>query len=435
MKNTYSTYRVGIYCRLSRDDNRPGESMSIGNQRAMLLEYCKENCYTVIGEYIDDGISGLTFEREDFQRLISDIESGLINMVVTKDLSRLGRDYIQMGYYTEIYFPSRNVRYVAISDGYDTNKKSNDIAPFMNVLNDMYAKDISRKVKAAKIQRAKKGICISSIAPYGYKKKDNRLVIDQEAADVVKLIYQLAASGNGSVRIAQILRDKRIPRPSVYQLRSHKKSEEKESVMDNTHAFDWNPSSIGAILSNRVYLGELHSHKTEVVNYKTKERRPVPQHEQIFFADAHTAIVSRSLFDQVQAVKLAHRCPAKQHKENLFRGLLFCGCCGHPLSISKRQLKYREDTLYRCMHHFAAPKECPRTHAIYHSVLYPYLLEELRGLARSLRRRIIDSPITAYTNLDALTPEILHTVICRIEIGHLRRKTPLKRGIQIEWKL
>ena len=151
-------YQVGIYCRLSRDDDRPGESMSIETQRSMLTEYCEKNKYTIFDIYIDDGFTGTNFYRENFQRLLNDIDAGSINMVLTKDLSRLGRDYIQMGYYTEIYFPSKSVRYVALNDGYDSDNSTNDIAPFMNILNDMYARDISRKIKAAKYQRAKKRI-------------------------------------------------------------------------------------------------------------------------------------------------------------------------------------------------------------------------------------------------------------------------------------
>ena len=150
-------YIAGIYCRLSKDDDRPGESMSIETQRAMLTEYCAKNNLEIYDVYVDDGFTGTNFERKAFQRLLNDIDAGTVNMVLTKDLSRLGRDYIQMGYYTEIYFPSKGIRYVALNDGYDSQSGTNDIAPFMNILNDMYARDISRKIKAAKHQRAKKG--------------------------------------------------------------------------------------------------------------------------------------------------------------------------------------------------------------------------------------------------------------------------------------
>ena len=302
MDQTCTTYSVGIYCRLSKDDDHPGESMSIGNQRAMLMEYCEENNYHVFGVYVDDGFSGLTFDRADFQRLITDIENGSVNMVITKDLSRLGRDYIQMGYYTEIYFPSRNVRYVALSDGFDSNKASNDIAPFMNVLNDMYARDISRKVKAAKLQRAKKGICSASEAPYGYCKKEGRLVVDPVAAETVKLVFHLAAEGNGAIRIASNLYERRIPKPAVYKYRIGRNAFALYGDITGSEVFEWSASTINAMLSNRVYIGEMISHKSEVVNYKTKERRPVPMDQRIVFPHAHEAIIDEELFEQVQAI-------------------------------------------------------------------------------------------------------------------------------------
>ena len=198
-------YSAGLYCRLSRDDDRPGESMSIETQRSMLVEYCEKNSYDIYGVYVDDGFTGTNFDREAFQQLLNDIDAGLVNMVLTKDLSRLGRDYIQMGYYTEIYFPSKGIRYIALNDGFDSAKSSNDIAPFMNILNDMYARDISRKVKAAKLQRAKKGLYISGEAPYGYKNNLGHLEIDPQAAKTVALIFELAAEGLGEVRIAQEL--------------------------------------------------------------------------------------------------------------------------------------------------------------------------------------------------------------------------------------
>ena len=244
-------YNAGIYCRLSKDDDRPGESMSIETQRAMLTEYCEKNGYNIYGEYVDDGFTGTNFERDAFQRLLNDIDAGAVNMVLTKDLSRLGRDYIQMGYFTEIYFPAKGVRYIALNDGFDSEKSVNDIAPFMNILNDMYARDISRKVKAAKLQRAKKGLFIAGEAPYGYKNVSGRLEPDPEAAKIVLLIFELAAEGLGEVRIAQELQSRGILSPSSYKANkglsggSHGRKTENPCV--------WSFHSIGAMLRNRVY--------------------------------------------------------------------------------------------------------------------------------------------------------------------------------------
>ena len=196
MKNN-KTYYVGLYCRLSRDDDQGGESVSIGTQRAILEDYCTSNGFSIHDFYVDDGYSGLNFDLPGFQRLISDIENGSVNMVITKDLSRLGRNYIMTGYYSEVYFPQKGVRYIAISDGFDSAKQDNDIAPFKNILNYMYARDISTKVRTAKRQRARQGLFIASQPPYGYCQSPdnkNRLVADPEAAETVRQIFSLAAA-------------------------------------------------------------------------------------------------------------------------------------------------------------------------------------------------------------------------------------------------
>ena len=219
---TTSQKRAAGYCRLSKDDNLPGESMSIGTQKSMIEDFCADQGFTLCDFYIDDGYSGLSFKRPGFQRLLTDIEQGRINIVITKDLSRLGRDYIMTGYYSEIYFPSMSVRYIALSDDFDSEKGYNDIAPFKNILNDMYARDISRKVKNAKRQRAKQGLFTSSQPPYGYKQDEENkghLLIDEEAAQVVRLIFDLAAAGKGAVAIADELKARKIVTPSTYKYR------------------------------------------------------------------------------------------------------------------------------------------------------------------------------------------------------------------------
>ena len=194
-----TNYKTAIYCRLSKDDVQAGESVSIETQKIMLTDYCIEHNYEIYDIYVDDGFSGLNFNRPAFTRLLNDIDNGKVNLVITKDLSRLGRDYIQTGYFTDVYFNKKRIRYIAVNDGIDTAKSDNDIAPFKNILNDMYARDISRKVKTARQQRAIKGYYISSQAPFGYKpdpNKRNHLIIDDEAATIVRKIFKLAAEGN-----------------------------------------------------------------------------------------------------------------------------------------------------------------------------------------------------------------------------------------------
>ena len=211
-------YKTAIYCRLSLDDGSLGESGSIQTQKMMLEKYCRDNNFTIKEVYIDDGYSGLNFDRPAFKRLIADIESGKINLVITKDLSRLGRDYLQTGYYTEQYFPLHNVRYIAVNDGVDTLIDNNDIAPFKNILNDMYAKDLSRKVKSAKRQRALNGLFISAQTPYGYIKdptNKNHLIVDEDVRHVIELIFNMCVNGKGAPTIAKVLEEKGILNPAA----------------------------------------------------------------------------------------------------------------------------------------------------------------------------------------------------------------------------
>lgn len=428
------SYSVGIYCRLSKDDDQPGESTSIDTQRSMLIDYCSNNQYKIFDIYIDDGFSGLNFNRTGFQRLLNDIDAGNVDMVITKDLSRLGRDYIMTGYYLEIYFPAKGVRYVALNDGFDSDKGSNDFAPFMNILNDMYARDISRKIKAAKNQRAKRGIFVASQAPYGYTNEKGRLIIDGRAAETVRLIFDLATKGYGEVRIAAELKDRHIVTPAAYKFQNGDKRFAR--YIDSTgNIFDWCPATIGKILSDTVYLGTLTSHKSEVVNYKTKQRRSIPLEQQFVIPNAHEPLVSNEVFSSVHAARTKHRCPANYRKNSLFHGLLFCSCCGHPLSVAHRKLKYREEDMYRCIRHFHFPEECPQTHSIYHNALYGYVLSETQALARSMRRRKVQSKLAGLADISELTEIVLKDVIEKIEVGHLSKKTPLKRAIKIVWKL
>lgn len=425
-------YQVGIYCRLSKNDDNPGESTSIETQRSIALDYCKEHNYQVVNVYVDDGATGLNFEREGFQQLLADIDCGNVNMVITKDLSRLGRDYIMTGYYSEIYFPSRNVRYIAIANNFDSEAENNDIAPFMNILNDMYARDISRKIKAAKMQRAKSGVFIGSQVPYGYINNKGRLIIDHEAASGVQMIFNLAAKGLGEKRIANELERQKILCPAAYK-KLHGDTRFDRFLDDNLYR--WKTATIRQILTSRVYIGELCYHKTEVINYKTKQRRSVPTEEQIRHLDAHDAIISAEQFLAVQEIVNTHLSPHDQKRDNLFRGLLYCSCCGHPLSVAHRKLLYREEDLYRCMHHYHNREECPQTHSIYHGALYEFVKSEIISLAKSMRRRRVTTQISELVSLDVLTPEILHTVISRIEIDHVSRKVVPRRVIHITWKL
>lgn len=422
-------YRAGLSLRLSKDDDQEGESFSIGTQRSILTDYCQTNQYEVFNIYIDDGYSGMNFDRPGFRNLLGDIELGLINMVITKDLSRLGRDYIMTGYYSEIYFQAKGVRYIAIGDNFDSEKANNEIAPFKNILNEMYARDISKKIKAAKRQQAKQGSFIGAQTPYGYGKdpdEKNHLKIDSEPAQVVRLIFSLAEQGLGNIAIAKELQSRQIVTPAVYKYQNGDTRYANYNPVISGNHYQWADATIGQILNNRIYIGELSSLKTEVMNCKTKHRTKVPRSQQIITSEAHEAIISLEQFECVQQMRKGKPCPANKQRDNLFRGKLFCECCGHPLTISRKQLKERVTDIYLCMYHYSHPEICPKTHCVYHDMLYPYVLQELQTFARSMKRRKVNSQIANYADVRELTPDILDATVERIEIGHVSYKVSVK---------
>lgn len=431
-------YVVGIYCRLSKDDEQSGESVSIGTQRSILTEYCQQHGYSIYKVYIDDGYSGLNFNRPGFKELLGDVERGAVNMVITKDLSRLGRDYIMTGYYSEIFFQTKGVRYIALADDVDSLKGTNEIAPFKNILNEMYARDISKKVKNAKRQRAKQGLFIGSQAPYGYRKdpnNKNQLIIDPEAAEVVSHIFSLALDGLGSVAIASELEKQKIPTPAVNKYQHGDPRFARYSSIQNGDYYSWRSATISQILTNRVYTGELTSLKTETQNCKTRQRSLVPEDQRIVTPNVHDAIVTAEIFEQVQLIRSTHRCPAKSKRENIFRGKLFCECCGHPLTISKKKLVDREVDVYVCMYHYSHPEMCPKAHQVNHEMLCTHILKQIQHLARSMRRRKINSPITEYATIEEITQQTINKIIERIEVGHVTRKSKTENAINIQWKL
>jgi hypothetical protein len=199
--------------------------------------------------------------------------------------------------------------------------------------------------------------------------------------------------------------------------------------------YRWSSATIGSILRNPVYTGNLILLKTEVVNHKTGQSAVVPEDRRVVIPNAHEPIISREIFEQAAKIRAEHRCPARMGRENLFRGLLFCDCCGHPLTLSRKKLKDREVDIYLCTHHNRRPDECPKTHIIYHEVLYPYVLEQIRALARSMKRRKVTLPFSRYTDIQLLTPDVLRNTVKRIEVSHSRKRQATCRSVRIEWNL
>jgi len=374
-----NNYKVGVYCRLSQDDGNVGESNSIITQKLMIEKYCLEHELNIYDFYVDDGYSGLNYNRPSFIRLLSDIEHGLINMVITKDLSRLGRDYIQTGHYTEVYFPSKHVRYIAINDNVDTLKEDNDIAPFKNILNDMYAKDLSKKVKLAKRSRAMNGMFIGAQTPYGYLRDpldNNHLVIDTSVSSVIKDIFRLALMGHGSVYIAKELERRKISNPRTY----------KASLGDtrferfNGNPYKWCYTTIRHILQDIVYIGDMENRKVETENYKTKKRVRVPKENHIIVNNTHEAIITRSDFEIVQNLIKSRITPHHHNHENLFRGILYCKQCGKRMNLAIKERYGRKEVIYKCMNHFRNKEECKYFNSIFYDNLKEIVTNRLKDL-------------------------------------------------------
>ena len=331
--NSNKIFDTGIYSRLSREDEETtAVSQSIINQKDFLTEYAVENGFNIIDYYIDDGYSGTTFDRPDFIRLIADIEKGRINTVITKDLSRLGRDYIMTGHYIEKYFPSKDVRYIAVNDGIDTYTGDNDdITPFKSVINDMYAKDISKKTRTAFMTKKLKGEFIGSQAPYGYVKDEtnkNKLVINEETAVIVRRIFRMFIETQSVMGIMKQLTSEMIPTPSASK-------NMKQTQKGNCKGF-WNAAIIYRMLSNPTYIGNLTQNRMKKVSYKVNKLNMLSKDQWITIPNTHEAIVSEDDFNTVQSL-LSKRNYIKSKKAvqrvHLLTGLVFCADCKRPMTF------------------------------------------------------------------------------------------------------
>ena len=326
-------YVAGLYCRLSKDDGNSVESMSIWSQKVMLKQYAESNSIAIYDYYVDDGYSGTNFERPSFKKMITDIENGKINCVITKDLSRLGRNYLQSGAYIEMYFPQKNIRYIAITDGIDTlNSNQNDIMPFKNILNEMYAKDTSKKVKSAIQSRMREGTYIGSKAPFGYLKDPNnkrRLIIDEKTKPIIELIYKLCLEGKGTQLISQELMKRKIPRPSAFV-----ENAEKLYGLTEENKYQWSHRMVLNVLRDPVYCGNMARNKRPTLSFKNSKRMYIPKSDYIYARNTHEGIVSEEIWEQVQTMVDKRKCNNKKglYYDNIFQGLVRCPKCGYALT-------------------------------------------------------------------------------------------------------
>lgn len=379
---------AALYCRLSRDDEYNCESLSIQNQKTMLAQYAREKGLINFSFYVDDGFTGTNFDRPDFKRMIGDIEDGKIGTVIVKDLSRLGREYLQTGYYTEIFFPQNDVRFIAVNDNVDSEKGENEFAPFKNIINEFYAKDISRKVKSAFRTRALNGgYCLGTPA-YGYKKVENsanRLVPD-ETAKTVRKMFQMCLEGKSVREIANYLRDLKILIPTAYEMTKAGKC---GSESFPKYPYDWSKTTVYGILSNPIYTGKLVCMRYKTKSFKDKRIVKRPENEWITTENAHEALVSESDFETVQQHISVKRDKITSNPDNIFRGLIICNDCGKHFGFSKPSKKSSVKGYYRCSTSIRHGKAACGSHIIKFEQLETVVLHDIQKHA-SLAEENID---------------------------------------------
>lgn len=372
--------RTGLYLRLSRDDEKAGESLSIENQRIILRKFADENGGMIVDEYIDDGFSGTDFERPAVKRLLDDAKDGKIDTILVKDLSRFGRNYIQVGQYIDYIFPAYGIRFIAISDNIDTAERgstSMDMMPIMNVFNEWHAANTSKKIRAVLEAKWQAGKYTNWAYPYGYKAgtDENRTAVtDETAAKIVRRIYDMRLQGNSARTIAKVLSDEGIPNPTTYYTRlDGKKSDRQGSPY-------WSPKTVSDILKDQTYIGTLTQHRTTRFSYKNHKVLNVPQNEQIVRENAHEAIISKDVWEKVQAINNGNS-RGRTDKKNCmhsFSGLLVCADCGKKLKgkSAGRDKAY----MYSCRTYVDLGKKYCTSHCVSEKLIESIILQDIRSM-------------------------------------------------------
>lgn len=367
--------KIAIYCRLSKEDGN-NESLSIINQKKILKEYVEKNLSSNYSYYIDDGYSGTNFNRPSFKKMINDINDGKINVVVVKDLSRLGRNYIHVGLLTEDYFVKKNVRFIAINDGYDSNLE-NEFAPFKNIINEWYAKDISKKVRFTLDDIAKKGQSRKTAFPlYGYcYNKNNDRIIDEESSEVVRKIYEVYLNTKSIEKVKSYLLENKIYTPGYYNYLKYGYNHNKYQEYGQKR-YHWLNQTIHDILSNFEYLGNFITKKTKSLSYKMSYRTKTEDSERYVFKDKYPRIISDEVFYEVSKILSLNK--REIYKDNNYQGLLYCGSCGKRLTYQKNRNRF-----------YCCNKSCSNKVYILSSVIEDVLKVQIN----SIKEKIINIPI------------------------------------------
>ena len=368
---------TALYCRLSRDDELQGDSNSIINQKKILQKYALDHGWKNIRFYIDDGISGTTFNRPGFQEMIADIEAGIVKRVIIKDMSRLGRDYLQVGMYTEIMFPEHDVHFIAVNDGVDSKQGDNEFTPFRNIINEWYAKDTSKKIRAVMKVKGNAGEHLTTNAPYGYMKdpaNPKQWVRDNDAANVVYDIGLYVMDGYGPSQIARLLKQRKILTPAAY----YESKGINCNVKPQDDPYGWNASTVAHILDRwREYLGHTVNFKTTKKSYKSKKKIQNPESEWVIFENTHKPIWTESIADAVRLARQTRRRPTKMGEMGMFSGMMFCADCGSIMYQCRATGFRREQEYYLCAGYRKSRDICGSTHSIRTVILEELILQNL----------------------------------------------------------
>ncbi len=412
---------TALYCRLSKDDGTNNESMSISTQKTMLKDYAKRNGFLNCQFYVDDGYSGTNYDRPAFRQLIEDIQDGEVSTLITKDLSRLGRNYLETGTYIEVFFPNHNVRYIAINDGVDSiDNAQMDITPFRNIINEMYAKDTSRKIKSALHARKMQGKYMATTAPFGYQKDEkdhNHLVIDEVTAPVVELIFSIAEEGVGLHTICNRLRKAKVIKPSFY------KKEMFERYTDEEKMYDWDTAYVSKILHDPVYAGNLTVAERPTKTMRSKKRQYIPYAEREVIYGTHEPIIEQNRWNTIQKI-LESRPPvigeSSSGYDNIFRGIIKCADCGSAMLVKVEQKRKRNNvldkTFYCCTKYRKFGKEGCSAHTIETRTVHEVVLADIQKHAGQ-----------ALTDRKAMVTEIAERLNLQLSADKEQQKKELRQ--------
>ena len=378
--------KTALYCRLSQDDGLEGDSNSIQNQKNILQKFAEDHHFPNLCFYVDDGFSGGNFQRPAFQQMISDMENGEIGIIVTKDLSRFGRNQLHTGLYIEERFPMFGVRYIAINDNVDTDSsESNDLMPFKNLFNEWFIRDTSRKIRAVLKAKAERGERPGTRAPYGYIKdpETKKLAVDDEAAAIVRRIFAMCASGNGPSQIARILKKEQVLTPTMYAYTRYGMN---HTCLDTAHPYNWSDSAIANLLENEIYLGNTVNMKYSTKSYKDKRRVEHSREECLVFKDTHPVLITQEVWDIVQRVRKNRRRPTKMEEQNKYSGLVFCADCGSNMVLHRARTMSASYNHFTCRTYKKDGESCTG-HYIRECVLDEVVLEDLRRVTAMARER------------------------------------------------